>query len=107
MITPAEVEAELQRLVARLEEATGELAAFGRSAGEAEVAHKVAFAQAFLTAAGPVATREQVAIAATELPLLTRRFAEAALQAQREVLSTIRTQIDAVRTIAANIRSLA
>lgn len=106
MITPAEVEAELQRLMERLEEATVQMAAFGQEAGEAEVAHKVAFAQAFLRSDGPVATREQLAVVATAEPMLRRRIADAKLQAQRELLNTIRTQIDAVRTIAANIRSL-
>lgn len=107
MITPGQVEDELQRFMIRLEEATEHMAALGRAAGEAEVAHKVAYAQAFLRATGPVATREQLAVSETADAMLARRIAEVQLQSQREVLHTIRTQIDALRTIAANLRTLA
>lgn len=106
-MNPVTVEEEIRRLVDHLEDATVELAALAESAGVAEVTAKVAFAKAFLAKEGPVAAREHLATVATEQQLLARRVAEAKLMAQRELLTTIRTQIDALRTLSASMRVLA
>lgn len=102
---PAEVEQELERLIERLEVATDDYAVMAREAGEAEVGYKVAYAKALLTASGTVAIREATATVATEVEALRRRIAEARVQAQRELLFTIRGAIDAVRTISASLRA--
>lgn len=105
-MNPPEVEDEIRRLLGRLEEATYEMAQLAQAAGEAEVAAKVAYAKTYLAADGPVSTREQVATVGSATELLARRIAEAKVMSQRELLSTIRTQVDGLRTIAANMRGL-
>lgn len=105
-MNPVEVESELLRLVERLEEATLELGRLAEQAAHAEVATKLGYAKAFLAADGPVATREATATVTTVETALQRRLADGRLMAQRELLTTYRTQIDALRTIAANMRNL-
>lgn len=105
-MNPPEVESEIRRLLERLEEATYEMGSLAEAAGHAEVRAKVAYARAYLASDGPVSTREQLAVVASETDLLGRRIAEAKVTAQRELLSTIRTQVDGLRTIAANMRGL-
>lgn len=105
-MNPVDVEAELLRLVERLEDATLELGRLAEQAAHAEVAAKLGYARAYLAADGPVASREASATVASAEETLARRLAEGQQMAQRELLTTLRTQIDALRTIAANMRNL-
>ena len=105
-MNPADVEGELLRLVERLEEATLELGRLAEQAAHAEVAAKLGYAKAFLAATGPVASREATATVESAEAALARRLAEGRHHSQRELLATIRTSIDALRTIAANMRNL-
>lgn len=106
-LTIPEVESEILRLSARLEGETARLAQLGQAAGLSEIDHKVARAQAFLKAEGPVDARSAQAEIATKDQMLARRRDEVLYDACRETLRTIRTQLDALRTIAANARAQA
>lgn len=90
----------------RLWSETERMAELAEASAEAEVRHKAAYARALLGAEGTQAVREAVAVRDTEDALLARRVAEARVLAQRELLATIRAEIDALRTLAASARAV-
>lgn len=105
-ISPAEVEGEILRLSALLETVTEAQADLGMNAGEAEVAYKVAYAKAMLRADGDTAKdREAQATIWTEAELRGRKISEAMHSVNVEQCRTIRAQLDALRTLAANARA--
>lgn len=103
---PARVDAEIERLVGALEAATEEYAVLARREAEARHRRDVARARAYFTASGPVATREAEAQIATDEVELAYRLAAALADAQREKLRSLREQLGALRTIAANLREV-
>lgn len=104
-ITPAKVESEILRLVARLEEITDELAVLARAAADAEATYKAAYAKAFLEAEGTATVREHTATLRSHSLYKQRRYSEGTYASAKEALGTIRAQLDALRTISASIRS--
>lgn len=106
VLSQAEVEQELMRLSAMAEKALQELAKRARAAAEAEVKHKVARAQALLRAEGTVAEREARADVETEQLFLERKMAEALLLSAQEAGRTYRAQLEAIRSVNANLRGL-
>lgn len=106
VLSQAEVEQELMRLSAMAEKALQELAKRARAAAEAEVKHKVARAQALLRAEGTVAEREARADVETEQLFLERKMAEALLLSAQEAGRTYRAQLEAIRSVNANLRPL-
>jgi hypothetical protein len=102
---PSRLTLELERLADVLWAETERLATLAEEAAVAEVRHKTAFAKELLQAEGSVAVREAQATCATEELHMARRVAEARLQAQRELLATLRAEIDAVRTLNASARA--
>lgn len=103
---PARLTTELERLMELLWTETERLAEMAEEAARAEVTHKAAYARALLLAEGTQAVREATAVAETEDALLARRIAESRLLAQRELLGTIRAEIDALRTLHASARTV-
>lgn len=102
----ADVEAEILRLSARLEEATDEYARLITLAAQAEVDHKREWAQAVLKSVeGTVAQREAEAVLATYDALMQRKISEALASAQKELAISLRAQLNALQTLAANIRA--
>lgn len=106
VLSQVEVEQELMRLSAMAEKALQELAKRARAAAEAEVKHKVARAKALLAAEGTVAEREARADVETEQLFLERRMAEALLLSAQEAGRTYRAQLEAIRSVNANLRPL-
>lgn len=106
VLSQAEVEQELMRLSAMAEKALQELAKRARAAAEAEVKHKVARAKALLAAEGTVAEREARADVETEALFLERKMAEALLLSAQEAGRTYRAQLEAIRSVNANLRPL-
>jgi hypothetical protein len=104
-VTPHDIEGELLRLTAVLEERTAEFAVLLRRAAEAEVAYKIGYAQSLLMADGTVQARESRATLDTAGLLEDRRIAEALAESCRESIRSTRTQLDAVRSISASVRS--
>lgn len=115
VITAAEVELEIMRLSDAMEETTGELANLAQAAAEADVAYRAAKAKTNLRAsimAGSgkngrttVDERESIVDDRCGAEMLAQRTTEAMYEVARERLRTMRSQIDALRTISANIRS--
>jgi hypothetical protein len=104
--TQVDVESEILRLSARLEEATDEYARLITLAAEAEVQHKKEWAQATLQSnEGTVAQREAHAVLKTCDALLQRKISEALAGAQKELCHSFRSQLSALQTLAANIRA--
>ncbi len=106
MLAQADVEAEIMRLSERCEQVTLSLAKRAVAAAEADAAFKVAYAKAYLLADGPVAEREAHAAIATQREYRDHRIAEAKFKSASEAGRNARTQLEALRSIAANIRSL-
>ena len=105
MLTQADVEDELVRLSDRLEESTHELAKHMQAYAQAEVNFKRAFAQTFVKAEGAMDLREQIAVLETADERMAWRSAEALKDSTQELCRTYRNQIDALRTIGANVRA--
>lgn len=105
MLTQADVEEELVRLSDALENKTHELARHSTAWAEAEVNFKRAFAQAFVSAEGAMDLREQIAVLETADERMAWRAAEALRDSTQELCRTYRNQIDALRTIGANVRA--
>lgn len=104
--TQVDVESEILRLSARLETATDEYARLITLAAEAEVNHKREWAQATLKSGeGTVAQREAEAVLATVDALMQRKISEALARAQAELAHSLRAQLSALQTLAANIRA--
>lgn len=104
-LTQAEVENEILRLSARLERQTDELAGLGRLAAEAESNHKALRAQAFLKAEGTDARRGATAELVTQDSYLRRKISESLYESAKQACRSTEHQLDALRTIAANIRA--
>lgn len=115
IITAAEVERRIMQLSDDLEGLTTEIADRAEAAAIAEAAYKTAFAQERMKARarpghGPQGRTtadeaEDRAIAACKDQLLEHVITEAVFLSAREALRSKTTQMDALRTIAANIRA--
>lgn len=103
---PARVDAEIERLVGLLEEATNEYAKLAREEAEARARRDIARAKAYFLAEGTIPEREASALLAVEEEEFAYRRAEALADVQREKLRSLREQLGALRTIAANLREV-
>lgn len=116
VLTAGHVEAEIVRLSAAMDAALEELATYAVDAAQAEHAYKVQFAKEMLKAknqpgSGPRgqttdSVAEAKAIIHSDTELRERLVAEAFHGVTQEKLRTMRSQIDALRTISANIRAM-
>lgn len=105
-IAQADLEAEILRLSSLAEKVTHELAKRARASADADAAYKVAHAKALLLADGPQYVRDAEATVSTEAELIEKRGAEALLLAAQEAGRNYRAQLDALRSINANLRAL-
>jgi DNA repair exonuclease SbcCD ATPase subunit len=99
-----EIEGEIERLGALLEDATEEYAERAEAAAYAEVEFKVEHAKAYLRTKGTVPERAAWADYRTEEHLRKHKLADALLKATRERLTTLRAQLDYLRSLNANVR---
>src|SRR5213595_2995528 len=104
VLTQAEVESEMDRLIGVMGQRTDELARRAMEASEAEVEFKKAYAIAYTQGGGPVKDREQVATLATLELLREHKRALALERSAQEALRTIARALDVLRTISANVR---
>lgn len=104
-VVQVEVENEILRLCEKLEMQGDELTGRGIMAAEAEANHKAKRAVAFLQAEGTDAKRTATAEAHVHEDYQKRLAATAVYESLKEAIRSTRTQLDALRTIAANIRS--
>lgn len=106
MDVPAQVdvEAEILRLSNLAEKVTTALAKRATESAEKDGAYRSAHAHAILRSKGTVAEREAQAAIDTEVQYLDRKLAEAKLDAAKEAGRNYRAQLDALRSINANLR---
>lgn len=107
MLNQEQVEGELVRLSQECEKAMHHLARCAEDSARADAQYKKAHAQAFLTAKGKtVADREALAAIETADEYEHRRIAEAFLLAAQEKGRSYRAQLEALRSVNANLRDL-
>lgn len=106
-LTQVFVESEIVRLSGLCERVTHELSKRARESAEADSEYKRSHAQAFLMAQGKtVGDREAQAALECDEEYTRRKIAEALLLAAQEAGRNYRAQLDALRSINANLRPL-
>lgn len=100
------IESEIVRFVGMLEEETEQFAIVARDHAKKEAIHKSNWAKAYLAADGAVAQRTAWADWQTKDSLFDVKLAEALTRAKREKLASIRTNLDSLRTLSANVRAM-
>lgn len=113
-LSPSQIDAEILRLSDAMEKRTDLLATHAEEAADAEVEYRQAQAKANLRAAvmsgsgkdGRTTVDERKSIVDSRCEAEMRRYkiAENLYDVDKEILRTMRSQIDALRTVAANIR---
>lgn len=104
MLTQAQVERELSRLIEAAEEQAHNIAELAEEAARAEVVFKIAYSKALLKAEGTVEVRKALATVATDTELLDHKIADARLLAGQEASRSIRASMDALRSVNATVR---
>lgn len=100
------VESEINRLRTILEKETDTFEILAVDAAKKEAHYKAAWASAYIHEKGSIKEREAWADYRMEEQCNDFKIAEALVKAKREKLASLRTSIDALRTLAANVRSL-
>ena len=103
-MNPGAVPLDIESILEKLVDATEALDEIWKDAANAEIIHKTAYAKAYLKAEGTIAEREAQATVDVDAEFVDRRMADARLGVQRELLSSLRAQLDGVRSLNANMR---
>jgi len=93
------------RLLGLLEGETEDFETLAVTAATTEASHRGAWAKTYLLSSGSIRQREAEADAALSDSLHDYKIAEALMKAKRERLLSLRTSIDALRTLNANVRA--
>lgn len=104
-ISQVEIEEEIIRLTSLLEEETEAFEQLAQHGAEREAMYKSSWAKEYLAAKGSIKEREAWADYKLESLIYDHKIAEALVKSKREKLSSLRTSIDALRTLAANVRA--
>ena len=104
-ISQVEIEHEIIRLTGMLEDETETFEMLAQDAAEKEAQYKSAWAKEYLSAKGSIREREAWSDYKLEAEIHAYKIAEALVKSKREKLSSLRTSIDALRTLAANVRA--
>jgi len=104
-ISQVDVEEEIIRLLNLLEAETEAFEALAEDAAKKEAKYKAEWAKAYLSATGSIKEREAWSDYQMEDKALDYKIAEGLVKAKREKLTSLRTSIDALRTLNANVRS--
>lgn len=103
-ISQVDIEQEMIRLMDALETETEAFEALCIDLAKKESAWKLGHAKAYLTGKGPVEEKKNYAIWTTASLYDDYALAEGLVKAKREKLLSLRTSIDALRTLNANVR---
>jgi hypothetical protein len=103
-IIQVDVENELLRLVNLLEHETENFEALAVDGAKKESAFKKVWASTYLTAEGSIRNREATADLGNSDAMFLYKLSEALVKAKREKLLFLRTSIDALRSLNANVR---
>lgn len=104
-ISQVDVENELLRLIGMLEDETEAFEVLAIDNAKKEALHKSNWAKEYLSAKGSIKEREAWSDYKMDEMMFDHKIAEALLKAKREKLLSLRTSIDALRTLNANIRA--
>jgi hypothetical protein len=105
-ISQVDVEEEIIRLLNLLETETEAFETLAVDGAKKEARYKAEWAKSYLSASGSIKEREAWADYQMESKALDFKIAEGLLKAKREKLTSLRTSIDALRTLNANVRSM-
>ena len=104
-ITQVDVENGLLALIEDLEEETEVFERLIEDAAKKEALYKTNWAKEYLSAKGSIKEREAWADYKLSDEVFDYKISEALVKAKREKLLSVRTSIDALRTLNANVRS--
>jgi YesN/AraC family two-component response regulator len=104
-ISQVEIEEEIIRLSDLLEEETENFEKLALDNAVKESSYKSAWAKEYLGAKGSIKEREAWADYKLEDEAMQYKISEALVKSKREKLHSLRTSIDALRTLAANVRA--
>lgn len=104
-ITQGEIEEGIIRLVDDLEDHTEAFEVLAIDQAKKEARFKGAWAKEYLAAKGSIKERESWADYKLADELYAVKMADALLKAKKEKLNSIRTSLDSLRTLAANVRA--
>lgn len=104
-ISQVEVEEEIMRLLDILEEETEAFERLAEDGSKKEALFAAEWAKAYLSAEGSIKQREAWADYQMASVHMDWKIAEGLMKAKREKLTSIRSAIDALRTLAANVRT--
>ena len=105
-MTQDEVESEIRRLVDLLETTVEQFEKLAVDAAEKKATYRAEWAKEYLKATGPVKQREAWTDYKMEDICFENEVAEALVKAKGQRISAIKTQLDALRTLAASARNL-
>ena len=103
-ISQVEIEEELLRLINALETETEKFEVLAIDAAKKEADYKSNWAKEYLSAKGSIKEREAWADYKLDQMAFDYKIAEALVKTKRESLLSLRTSIDAMRTLNANVR---
>ena len=103
-ISQVDIEQEMLRFMDMLENETEAFESLCIELAKKEAAHKLSHAKAYLTGKGPVEEKKNYAIWTSASLYEDYALAEGLVKAKREKLLSLRTSIDALRTLNANVR---
>lgn len=98
------VEQQIMELVRAAHRVTVEVGQRARAAAEADAVYKVKRSQEFLRAEGSVAVREATADVACADEYAAKKQADALLLSAQEAGRNVRSRLEAMRSLAANVR---
>jgi len=104
-INPIDIEDNIVRLVEELEEHTEAFEVLAVDQAKKEARYKSAWAHEYLSANGSIKERESWADYKQSDGHYEVKIADALLKAKKEKLNSIRTALDSLRTLAANVRA--
>ncbi len=104
-ISQVEIENELLRLMSLLEEETEAFETLAEDAAKKDALYKANWAKEYLAAKGSIKEREAWADYKLSEESYDYKISEALVKSKREKLISLRTSIDALRTLNANVRS--
>lgn len=104
-ISQVDIEHELMRLIQLLEEETEAFESLAEDSAKKEALYKANWAKEYLAAKGSIKEREAWADYKLADENFDYKIAEALVKSKREKLLSLRTSIDAMRTLNANVRA--
>ena len=104
-ISQVDIENSLLDLIEELEKETEAFERLAEDAAKKEALYKTNWAKEYLSAKGSIKEREAWADYKLSDEVFDHKIAEGLMKAKREKLLSVRTSIDALRTLNANVRA--